>query len=703
MTSLGTAHARIEAQDKVGGTAHYTADRVPPGQQVVHCVHVGAQINLGRVTGVDDGAAMQMPGVLGVMWHGNAPRLGESEDAELHVLQGPDVHYRGQIVAAVIAISVEQARAAAESLDIDYEQAEGFDNVLHATHPARYTPEEVNAGFPAEARRGDPEGAIAKADHVVDNWYSTPAMHNAPMEPHATIASWEQTDDGETLTVWDSTQAPSGVQGDLATLFDVESDNVRVVAEHVGGGFGGKGSTRPNAVLAAMAARFVGRPVRVVLPRSATFAFVGYRTPTFSRVALGADGEGNLEVVVHDSVQQTSKIVEFVEQTAEATRHIYDTEHIKTTHEVAALDVSTPRWMRAPGESPGIYALESAVDELAHELGLDPIDLRTRNEPDVDPATGTAFSSRNVVSVLRQGADQFGWELRDPTPGSIRRGRTLVGMGVALASYPTMTSPSTALAVAQPDGSFDVSVAASDIGTGARTVLTQIAADALQVQADRVRLHLGDSALPKAPGAGGSAGTSSWGFAVHKACEGLRDNIGSGPVDRPVEHFADTTADVEAASDLHREAFGAHFAEVAVDVDTGEVTVDRMLGVFAVGKVLNPRLARSQLIGGMTFGLGMALMEEGHPDAQYGGFGNENLADYHVPSHADVRDIEAVWIEEVDDNINPMGSKGIGEIGNVGSAAAIANAVFNATGVRVRDLPVRPDKIVEQLDPRYRD
>jgi xanthine dehydrogenase YagR molybdenum-binding subunit len=703
MTALGSAPARIEARDKVGGTAHYTADRVPPDHHVVYCSHVGAQINLGRVTDVDVDGAMQLSGVLGVLWHGNAPHLGDLDDTELSVLQSSDVHYRGQIVAAVIATSAETARAAADSLGIEYEQADQFDNVLHADHPDRYTPEEVNAGFPAEARRGDPETALASAEHVVDHWYSTPAMHNAPMEPHATIAVWDSNGDQPSLTVWDSTQAPSGVQGDLATLFDLEPERVRVIAEHVGGGFGGKGSTRPNAVLAAMAARFVGRAVRVVLPRSATFAFVGYRTPTFSRVALGSDAAGNLDVVCHDTVQQTSKIVEFVEQTAEPTRHIYGSEHSRTTHEVAPLDVSTPRWMRAPGEAPGIFALECAVDELAHELGVDPIDLRIRNEPDTDPATGTPFSSRNVVAALRTGAQRFGWYRRDAQPGGVQRGRQLIGLGVALASYPAMTAPSTARAVAHPDGTFDVSVAASDIGTGARTVLSQIAADALDVSLDAVRLHLGDSALPKAPGAGGSSGTSSWGYAVHKACDALRYRLHQiGTPDEDVEEFADTSADVQARAATPREAFGAHFAEVAVDVDSGEVTVERMLGVFAVGKVLNPRLARSQLIGGMTFGLGMALMEEGHPDAQYGGFGNENLADYHVPAHADVRDIDAIWIDEQDDDLNPMGSKGIGEIGNVGSAAAIANAVFNATGVRVRDLPLRADKLVEHIDPRYR-
>ncbi|WP_207838723.1 xanthine dehydrogenase family protein molybdopterin-binding subunit [Williamsia soli] len=704
MSALGVPHRRVESDEKVRGTARYTADQRPDGEGVVHCRHVGSQVNRGRVVAIDVESALSQPGVLAVLWHQNAPALGEVDDAELLIMQSDEVSYRGQIVAAVIATSAETAQAAADSLDITYESSSEFDNVLLRDHPDLYAPKEVNAGFPTDARRGDPEQALSDAAHIVDQWYSTPAMHNNPMEPHASVARWRHDDGGAELTVWDSTQAPSGVQEDLATLFGLEPERIRVIAEHVGGGFGSKGSTRPNTVLAVMAARHLKSTVRVVLPRSATFTFVGYRTPTYSRLALGADPQGRLSVVCHGTVQQTSKIVEFVEQTAEGTRHIYRSDHSKTTHRVAALDVSTPRWMRAPGEAPGIHALECAIDELSYELGMDPIELRILNEPDADPATGTPFSSRNVVRALRVGADKFGWEQRNPEPAATLVGRKLWGTGVALASYPALTSPSTARARANSDGTFDVFVAASDIGTGARTVLAQIAADALDAPYSAVRLHLGDSSLPKAPGAGGSAGTSSWGFAVDKACRDLRYQLRQvGVPSTALEVTADTADDVAARAEMPREAFGAQFAQVSVDVDTGEVAVERMLGVFAVGRVLNPRLARSQLIGGMTFGLGMALLEEGIPDHDYGGFANENMADYHVPVHADVRNIDAIWIDEEDNDLNPMGSKGIGEIGNVGSSAAIVNAVHHACGVRVRDLPVRPDKLQSLIDPALRE
>jgi xanthine dehydrogenase YagR molybdenum-binding subunit len=685
--SIGQSIQRTESVDKVTGRARYAAEQPPIAGQV-YAWYVPATVPAGTVEHVElaDGG----PSVHALLWHGNAEKLGDVEDAELHVLQSNSVAYRGQIVAVVLADTLQDARAAAAGVQVRYADVRSPDNTLSADHSSLYAPESVNAGFPTDVTIGDPDAALQTAQHVVDNWYSTAPMHNSPMEPHATTAQWS---DG-VLTVWDSTQAPSGVQGDLATAFGLEPESVRVIAENVGGGFGAKGSTRPNAVLAAMAARATGKTVKLVLPRQALFDVVGYRTPTLNHVRLGADSGGRLQAIAHDSFQQTSTIFEFCEQTSESTRHIYASPNRATTHRLAALDVGTPRWMRAPGEAPGMFAVETAIDELATATGIDPIELRIRNEPDVDPASGNPFSSRSVVQCLREGAGKFGWKHRDSTPGRRREGNTLLGMGVATASYPVLISPSTAAARVEQDGTVTVSVAASDIGTGARTVLRQIAADALDVDADAVTLQLGDSALPKAPGAGGSSGTSSWGWAVTKVCNALRDQ---GPLQPGNSAEADTTDDVEAQKELARMAFGAQFAEVAVDVDTGEVRVRRMLGVFGIGKVMNPRLARSQLIGGMTFGLGMALMESGIVDHEFGGFANHDLAEYHIPACADVTDLEAVWIEEVDTELAPMGGKGIGEIGAVGSSAAIGNAVYNATGVRVRDLPITLDKVLPHL------
>ncbi|AMY21483.1 xanthine dehydrogenase family protein molybdopterin-binding subunit [Rhodococcoides fascians] len=685
--SIGQSIQRTESVDKVTGRARYAAEQPPIAGQV-YAWYVPATVPVGTVENVElaDGG----PAVHALLWHGNAEKLGDVEDAELHVLQSDSVAYRGQIVAVVLADTLQDARAAAAGVQVRYADVRSPDNTLSADHSSLYAPESVNAGFPTDVTIGDPDAALQTAEHVVDNWYSTAPMHNSPMEPHATTAQWS---DG-VLTVWDSTQAPSGVQGDLATAFGLEPESVRVIAENVGGGFGAKGSTRPNAVLAAMAARATGKTVKLVLPRQALFDVVGYRTPTLNHVRLGADSSGRLQAIAHDSFQQTSTIFEFCEQTSESTRHIYASPNRATTHRLASLDVGTPRWMRAPGEAPGMFAVETAIDELATATGIDPIELRIRNEPDVDPASGNPFSSRSVVQCLREGAEKFGWDRRDSTPGRRREGNVLLGMGVATASYPVLISPSTAAARVEQDGTITVSVAASDIGTGARTVLRQIAADALEVDADAVTLELGDSALPKAPGAGGSSGTSSWGWAVTKVCTALRDQ---GPLQPGNSAEADTTDDVEAQKELARMAFGAQFAEVAVDVDTGEVRVRRMLGVFGIGKVMNPRLARSQLIGGMTFGLGMALMESGIVDHEFGGFANHDLAEYHIPACADVTDLEAVWIEEVDTELAPMGGKGIGEIGAVGSSAAIGNAVYNATGVRVRDLPITLDKVLPHL------
>ena len=680
--TVGTPLARIEGRDKVTGAAKYAAEY--EAEDVAYAWIVQATVARGRIMAVDDAEALAQPGVLAVLTHANAPELTKVDDPELAVLQTPEVHYRGQVVGLVVAESLETAREAAAKLRFDVAQTP-HKVVLAADDPDVYAPEEANAGFPGTREQGDPVAALAAAAVRVDHVYTTPAEHNNAMEPHASLATWDA--EGR-LTVYDSNQGAPTARDTLAQVLGVDPEHVRVVNRHVGGGFGSKGTPRPQLVLAAVAAREVGRPVKLAITRQQMFAFVGYRTPTVQRVALGADADGRLVALTHDATMQSSRIREFTEQTVVATRHMYAAEHRRTRHRLLRLDVPTPSWMRAPGECPGMFALESAMDELAIAAGVDPIELRIRNEPSVDPEKGIPFSSRNLVACLREGARRFGWAGRDPAPGARRDGRWLVGTGVAASTYPAYRSPATARVVVGDDGTFTVSIGASDIGTGARTALTQIAADALATTADRVTLELGDSALPKAGLAGGSMGTASWGTAVVLACEDLRARPGA------TEGFGDSSDDVANQEDYSRHAFGAQFCEARVDVATGEVRVTRHLGVFAAGRIINPRTARSQFLGGMTMGLGMALHEEGVMDPNLGDFVNHDLAQYHVPAHADIMGLEAAWIDEEDTHLNPMGSKGIGEIGITGAAAAVANAVRHACGVRVRDLPIRLDRIL---------
>jgi len=688
--AIGSPLRRVDGRLKVTGQAVYASEHQIPG--VTHAALVGAEIAAGTVTGVDAAAALALPGVLAVISHQNAPRLARVDDAELAVFQSADIAYRGQLVAVVVAESLEIARHAAGLVRIEYE-ARSHDVLLNAGHPRIYRPEKVNPSYPADTEHGDADAALAAAAVTVDETYETPAVHNNPMEPHASLAVWS----GGDLTVYESTQGAAGTRDSLAQLFELDPTAVRIVSPHVGGGFGSKGKARPQIVVAALAARHVDRPVKLALTRREMFCLTGYRTPTIQRLRLGADGDGVLQAIVHDVLEQTSTLTEFAEQTATATRIMYAAANRRTTHRLLALDVPTPSWMRAPGECPGMYALESALDELAIACRLDPIELRIRNEPAVDPESGQAWSSRNLVACLRDGTARFGWADRDPTPGVRRDGRWLVGTGVASSTYPTYRSGSRASVEAHPDGRFTVAVCAADIGTGARTVLTQIAADALSVPTDRVGVELGDSSLPRGPVAGGSMGTGSWGGAVVRACEALvaaLNERGGNIPDDGIEAFADTAEEVAALPKLARHAFGAQFAEVRVNPKTGEVRVPRLLGVFAAGTIVNPKTARSQLIGGMTMGLSMALFEQSLVDLEFGDYLNHDFAQYHIPSCADVLDIDAVWVEEHDDQLNPMGAKGIGEIGIVGTAAAIANAVHHAVGVRVRRLPITPDRLI---------
>jgi xanthine dehydrogenase YagR molybdenum-binding subunit len=678
--AVGTALSRVDGRVKVTGQARYAFEE--PVEGAVYAAAVTATIAAGVIDAIEPDRALGLPGVLAVISHDNAPRLGETDDGELLLFQDDTVHYRGQIVAAVVAETLEAAREAAAQVRIDYVPRD-HDVELSSTHPRLYKPDKVNPSFPADTAQGDAEKALAEAEVTIDATYATQPIHNNAMEPHASLALWE----GGDLIVYDSIQGTYGARKTLAELFELPPERVRVVAQHVGGGFGSKGTPRPQSVLAAIAARMVERPVKAALTRQQMFFCTGYRTPTIQRVRLGATKEGRLTAIAHDAFEQTSTVREFAEQTCTPTRMMYAAPDRLTRHRLVALDVPTPSWMRAPGECPGMYALESAMDELAVATGMDPIELRVRNEPDVDPEKGIPFSSRNLVACLREGAERFGWAERDPTPGAREDGRWLIGSGVAASTYPAYRAPAKATARFDQDGGFTVQIAATDIGTGARTVLTQIAADALGVDPEHVRLEIGDSDFGAAPVAGGSMGTASWGTAVHRACEALLEQ-GEGEVS------AYTRDEIKAQAKVSRHAFGAQFVEVRVDADSGEIRVPRMLGVFAVGRVINPKTARSQFIGGMTQGLSMALLEESVMDREFGDYLNHDLAQYHVPVHADIEHIEAHWVDEEDGELNPMGSKGIGEIGIVGTAAAVANAVFHATGRRVRALPIRLDRVL---------
>jgi xanthine dehydrogenase YagR molybdenum-binding subunit len=687
--AVGAALPRVEGREKVTGQARYAFEHAP--ENFAYAAVVPSTVAKGRIRAVDARPALDLPGTVAVLWHENAPRVASTEDGELAVLQTPDVPYRGRIVAVVVADTIEGAREAAGLVRIDYDE-QGHDVVLTADHPGLYAPEKVNPALQTDTEEGDVEAALAAAEVVLDATYTTAATHNNPMEPHTTVAQW----DGDALTVHESTQGAPLARNTIAQVLGLDRGQVRVISPHVGGGFGSKGTPRPNAIVAALAARAVERPVKLAVTRQQMFVFTGYRTPTIQRMRLGAGADGRLTAISHEVAEQSSTVREFAEQTAVPSRMMYAAPNRRTRHRLARLDVPTPSWMRAPGETPGMYALECAMDELAIACDLDPVELRARNEPGVDPETGAPWSSHGLVACLREGAERFGWAGRDPTPAARRDGRWLVGSGVASSTYPSRRRPSSAWARALADGSFAVGIGAADIGTGARTVLTQVAADALGVGIERVHLEIGDSALPFAMLAGGSMGTASWGSAVVKACEALRARLG-GLDEVPaegVEARADTREDVEADEPVSRHAFGAQFAEVRVDVDSGEVRVPRMLGVFAVGRVLNPLTARSQLIGGMTMGISMALHEESVMDVEFGDYLNHDFAQYHVSACADIRDLEAIWIDERDEHLNPMGAKGIGEIGIVGTAAAVANAVHHATGIRVREVPIHLERLL---------
>jgi xanthine dehydrogenase YagR molybdenum-binding subunit len=735
MNSIGAPLDRVDGPLKVCGQAHYTGDLALPG--MAHAVLVTSTIASGRVVRIDSAAAQRAPGVVAVITHLNAMRLPQGGRAAvqpptgrvLSLLQDDRVAYDRQPIAVVVAETVEQANGAAALVRVTYARTPARLDA-DAERAREYAPDKVNDS-PPDTRRGDIEAGLAAAAHRIDAAYMTPFQHHNPMEPHATLASWN----GDRLLLEDSTQYVAGVRKTVAGTFGISPDLVRVRSAFVGGAFGGKGSPWSHVVLAAMAARQVGRPVRLVMQRPQLFGPVGGRPHTAQSLRLGADTDGRLTALEHRSTSTTSVIEDWVESSAVVSRMLYASPAVATAHRLVKLNVGTPTFQRAPGESTGMFALESAMDEMALAAGLDPIEFRLRNDARRDDQKDAPYSSKALSECYRIGAERIGWWRRSATPGVLRDGHWRVGLGCASATRPAKRSPCAARVRLGADGRALVSSSTADLGTGTYTVMAQVAADALGLPVDRVRFELGDSELPEAPISAGSMTMESVGSAVDAACgearrqlialaiadpgsplhgadaadvviedgwlrprtgEGGRDNVavllarrGGAPL--VVDGRSQPGAEEKAFS-MH--SFGAVFAEVHVDEDLGVVRVARIVGRFGAGRIINAKTAHSQLLGGIVWGLGMALTEESLLDPRSGRFVNANLAEYHVMVNADIRDIDVAFVDEVDPHVNSLGAKGLGEVSMTGVTGAVANAVFNATGRRIRDLPITLDKLL---------
>jgi xanthine dehydrogenase YagR molybdenum-binding subunit len=701
--AVGTALNRLDGPMKVRGAATYAYE-----YEVDNPTYLGLVLSTvarGRVTAVHDAAALAQPGVLAVISHENAPTLA-GHDPELAILYSADVSWRKQVVAAVVAETLETARYAAGLVDVEYEQqphaAEmhpGQDTLEKPSHTAffGFGDGDLQNGMPADSVIGDADAALASADVTLDETYTLPYQFQSPMEPHAAIAQWSGPDQ---VTIHCTSQGVTEARGWIAMTLGLDPENVRLISRHVGGGFGSKVFPQSYAVLAAMAAKVVDRPVKLALTREQMFFMTGYRAPTRHRVQLGADREGHLTAIAHDTIQQTARSKKYAEQVGVVTRAMWAAPNRRTTHRLVPLDFAVPTIMRGPGETQGMFPLESAMDEMSIALGLDPVEFRIRNEPDVHPESGMPFSSRHVVECLREGARLMDWERRDPTPRARRESGWLIGTGVATGAYvaPQLPGNATRIRTAR-GGRYIVSIAAADIGTGTWTSLSQIAADSLGVDVGSVTMQIGDTDLPPASTAGFSSGTSSWGASVVTAGKEMRRQVEVEHGGTVPEEGLDITVEAppnEYQAQYAMHAFGAQFAEVRVHEETGTLRVRRMLGVFDGGRIVNPKTARSQLIGGLTQGISMTLHEAGVVDPRFGQLVNHDLASYHFAANADVGSVEAHWIDAVDPYTNPLGTKGIGEVCIVGAAAAIANAVYHATGVRVRDLPITLDKLMPQ-------
>lgn len=740
---VGRPQARVDGRDKVTGAARYAGEFA--ADDLAHGCAVSASIGRGRIRAIDTAEAAAAPGVIAVYTHANRPRVpggpaayhdGVAPPGEaFRPLDGDRILFAGQPVALVVAQSFEAARHAARLVRVEYE-AEATATDLAAELDAAYVPPEPRDGIPPPpAPRGDAPGAFRSAPVRVERRYAVPMEHHNPMEPHATTAIFGA--DG-VLTVHDKTQGVGNTRDYLRAVFGLDEARLRVVSPFVGGAFGLALRPQYQAFLAVMAALDLRRSVRVVLTRPQMFS-MGFRPATIQDVRLGADADGRLLSVEHAAVAGTSRFEDYQEAVVNWSGLLYRCDNVRLDYRLAKLDTYTPADMRAPGAALGLFALEQAMDELAGRVGVDPVELRLRNYAEMDANAGKPFTSKALREAYAAGAARFGWAARNPAPRSMREGDTLIGWGMAGGVWDAMMMPTAARAVLRADGTAEVATASADIGTGTYTILAQIAADALAVDIACVAVRLGDTLLPDSPVEGGSWTAASAGAAVDAACRAVRARLfglarrmdGSPVANLPDARLvlrdgriarADDPAQSVAVADVLRGAgmeeiaaeesverdasvaeshthctHSAVFAEVRVDARLGTVRVARVVSAIAAGRILNPRTARSQIIGGVVFGIGMALTEATVADHRHGRIVNASLADYHVPVHADIGDIDVLFVDEPDALTSPLGVKGVGEIGVVGTAAAIANAVHHATGARIATLPITLDKLLPHL------
>lgn len=717
---IGRPTDRVEGKLKTTGTATYAYEQNAAAPDAVYGVIVGAGIAKGRIASMDLRAAHASSGVLAIVTADNAGTLGTGDFYIDRPLAGPTIDHYHQAIALVVAQTFEEARAAASLVKVKYQPAEGaFD--LVAAKDLAVTPKRGAFGPPPESTLGDFAGAYAAAPVQLDETYTTPDQSHAMMEPHATIARW----DGEQLTCWTHIQQINWGLRDLAKILCIPKENICMIAPYIGGSFGGKGTVLPDCVMAALGARAVRRPVKVAFARPQMFNISTHRPATIQRIRLAAGRDGRLVAIGHESWSGNLPGGR-PESATTSTHSLYAAPNRMTHLRLAVLDLAEGNSMRAPGEATGMMALEIAMDEMAAKLGMDPVHFRLLNDTHVDPENSSRpFSVRQLAACLTSGAARFCWDRRQAKPASVRDGRWLIGMGMASAIRGSPVMKSAARVRLDLRGKITVETDMTDVGTGSYAIIAQTAAEMMGVSLDEVVVRLGDSRFPESPGSGGQWGAASSTAGVYAACCKLREAVAhrlgfdidkaefaggmirSGSRVTPIASAADNGELVaedsmefgQLSKAFAQQTFGAHFVEVAVDSATGEIRLRRMLAVCASGRILNPKAARSQVIGAMTMGAGAALMEEMVVDRKRGYFVNHDLAGYEVPVHADVPHLDAFFVDEIDPTISPLKGKGVGELGISGIAAAIANAVYNATGVRVRSYPITLDKLLGQLPP----